>query len=107
MTANLLLALGFLSPLLFAAVIWLSRAGARRTQGAIAGCFVAAVFSLCWDALAVQMHWWSFPSSSDLIATLALSIFGAFVFGGTAGLVGWLDVNGRPYPFVAPPIPSP
>jgi hypothetical protein len=87
--ANLLIALGFLAPLIFAAAIWLSRAGARRTQAAIAGCFVAALFSLCWDALAVQMLWSSFPSSTDLIATLALSIFGAFVFGGTAGLIGW------------------
>ncbi len=89
MAANLLLAFSFVSPLIFAAVVWLSRAGARRTQAAIAACFVAAVFSLCWDALAVQMHWWSFPSSSDLVATLALSIFGAFVFGGTAALIGW------------------
>lgn len=58
-------------------------------QAAIAVCFAAAVFSLCWDALAVQMGWWSFPSRTDLLATLALSIFGAFVFGGTAGLICW------------------
>lgn len=89
MAANLLLALGFLSPLLFAAIIRLTRAGSKRAQAAIAGCFLATVFSLCWDALAVQMRWWSFPSSSDLAATLSLSVFGAFVFGGAAGLVGW------------------
>ncbi len=89
MAANLLLAVSLFSPLLFAAVIRLSRAGTKRVQAAIAGCFVAVVFSLCWDALAEQMHWWSFPSSTDWIATLALSIFGAFVFGGTAGLLGW------------------
>jgi hypothetical protein len=87
--ANLLLTVLALSPLLFAAMIRLTRAGVRRTQAAIAGCFAAAVFSLCLDALAVQMGWWSFPSRTDLIATLALSIFGAFVFGGTAGLLGW------------------
>lgn len=70
-------------------MVWLSRAGSQRTRAAIAGCFTAAVFSLFWDALAVQMHWWSFPSSTDLIATLALSTFGAFVLGGAAGLVCW------------------
>ena len=70
-------------------MIWLTRAGAKRTQAAIIGCLAAAVFSLCWDALAVQMEWWSFPASADLIATLALSSFGAFIFGGAAGLIGW------------------
>lgn len=89
MAANLLLAFSLVSPLVFAGTVWLTRAGAKRAQAAIAGCFAATVFSLCWDALAVQMHWWSFPSSTDMLATLALSIFGAFVFGGTAGLVGW------------------
>lgn len=89
MTANVLIAVSLISPLVFAAMIWLTRAGSQRAFGAIVGCFAAAVFSLFWDALAVQMHWWSFPSSADLIATLALSTFGAFVFGGTAGLVCW------------------
>lgn len=89
MAASLLLAVSFVSPLIFAGMIWLTRAGARRVQAAIAGCFAATVFSLCWDALAVQMRWWSFPSSTDLLATLALSIFGAFVFGGVAGLICW------------------
>lgn len=89
MAAFLLLAVLALSPVVFAGMVRLTRAGARRTQAAIAACVVAAVFSLCWDALAVQMRWWSFPSHSDLIATLALSIFGAFVFGGAAGLAGW------------------
>ena len=89
MAAILLFAVSIVSPLIFAAVIRLTRAGAKRTHAAIAGCFAAAAFSLFWDALAVQMHCWSFTSSSDLVATLALSIFGAFVFGGTAGLIGW------------------
>jgi len=87
--AEVLLAVCIASPLIFAAIVRLSRARAKRAQAAIAGCFVAMVFSLCWDALAVQMQWWSFPSSTDLLATLALSIFGAFMFGGTAGLLGW------------------
>jgi len=87
--AILLLAVSIVSPLIFAVIIRLTRAAAKRTQAAVAGCFAAAMFCLFWDALAVQMQWWSFPSSTDLLATLALSIFGAFVFGGTAGLLGW------------------
>jgi hypothetical protein len=87
--ATVLLAVSLISPLVFAGMLWLTRAGAKRAQAAIIGCLVAAVFSLCWDALAVQMHWWTFPSSSDLLATLALSISGVFLFGGTAGLIGW------------------
>lgn len=93
MAAILLFLVSLVSPLIFAGVIRLTRAGAKRTQAAIAGCFAAALFCLFWDALAVQMHWWSFPSSTDLTATLALSIFGAFVFGGTAGLIGWRIVR--------------
>jgi hypothetical protein len=88
-TANLLLAVSLISPLVFAGMIWLTRAGGQRAMGAIIACFVAAVFSLGWDALAVRFGWWSFPTSRDLVDTMAVSLFGAFVFGGTAGLIGW------------------
>lgn len=87
--ADVLLLVCLGSPLLFVGMLRLTRAGAKRTQGALIGCLATAVFCVCWDALAVQMQWWSFPSSSDLLATLALSLFGAFVFGGAAGLLGW------------------
>lgn len=88
-TADLLLALCVVSPAIFVAVLWLTRAGAKRAMAALAGCATAAVFSVGWDALAVQMGWWSYPSSGDLLATLAVSMTVAFLFGGAAGLVGW------------------
>ncbi len=55
----------------------------------MAGCVTAAVFSVGWDALAARMGWWSYPSSTDLMVTLTLSIMCAFIFGGTASLIGW------------------
>jgi len=35
------------------------------------------------------MDWWSYRAQGDVLAMLALSISGAFVFGGAAGLLGW------------------
>ncbi len=89
MSATALLVVSLISPLIFAGVIWLTRAGAKRTSAALAACLAAAVFSLGWDALAVQMDWWSYRAHGDVLAMLALSISGAFVFGGAAGLLGW------------------
>lgn len=89
MAANILLAVSLASPLIFMAVLWLSRAGPERTRGAIVACLVAAVFSLGFDTLAAQLDWWSYPNGNDLLVTVALSVSGAFVFGGAAGLIGW------------------
>lgn len=89
MTAEIFLILCFASPLVFVATVWLTRAGSRRRAAALAGCVTAAVFSVGWDALAARMGWWSYPSSSDLVATLMLSTICAFIFGGTASLTGW------------------
>lgn len=52
----------------------------------------AAVVSIGWDMLAGRMDWWTYQSG-DVLATLALSISIAFVFGATAGLVGWRMVR--------------
>ena len=89
MTANVLLAVSLASPLIFAAVLWLTRAGAPRTRAAIVACLVAAVLSLGSDTLAVKLDWWAYPHGNDLLVTLALSVSGAFLFGGAAGLIGW------------------
>lgn len=88
-TADLLLALCVASPATFVAMLWLTRAGAKRATAALAGCATAAVFSVGWDALAARMGWWSYPSSGDLLTTLTVSITVAFLFGGVAGLAGW------------------
>lgn len=101
MNANFLLAVCLASPLLFAALVWLTRAGSKRTRAAVAGCLTAAIFSLGWDALAKQMHWWSYPTGNDVLAILALSISGAFVFGGAAGLVGWRTMRAMGWTGVA------
>lgn len=89
MTADLLLALCVVSPATFVAMLWLTRAGAKRATAALAGCATAAVFSVGWDALAARMGWWSYPSSGDLLTTLTVAITVAFLFGGVAGLAGW------------------
>jgi len=73
----------------FAAVVWLTRAGSRRAMGALAGGVVAALFNIAWDSLARQQDWWTYPDTNDVLATLALALSVAFVFGGAAGLIGW------------------
>ena len=88
-TAEVLFALCIASPLVFAGMVWLTRAGPRRAGAALAGCATAAVFSVGWDALAAKLGWWHYPSSGDLLATLAFSTTCAFLFGGAAGLAGW------------------
>lgn len=89
MTAEVLFGLCVLSPLVFAATVWLTRAGTRRTAAALAGCATAAIFSVGWDALAAQMGWWHYSSGVDLFANLTFSLTSAFLFGGTASLIGW------------------
>jgi len=80
------------SPAVFAATAWLTLAGPKRTSAALAGGMAAAVVSIGWDMLAGRMDWWTYQSG-DVLATLALSISIAFVFGATAGLVGWRMVR--------------
>ena len=77
------------SPAVFAATGWLTLAGPKRLSGALAGGLAAAVFNIGWDALAGRMDWWAYHSSGDVLPTLAISISVVFVFGATAGLVGW------------------
>ena len=89
MLASVLLAVSLVSPAIFAGMVWLTRAGAKRAMSALAGCAAAAVISVGWDALAARLGWWSYPSSSDLLTTLAVSTTVAFLFGGVAGLAGW------------------
>jgi hypothetical protein len=88
-SANLLLAVCIASPLLFTAMLWLTRAGPRRATAALAACAAAAVFSLCWDALAASMGWWTYPTSGEFLPTLALALACGFGFGGAAALLGW------------------
>ncbi len=89
MSANLLLAVCFASPVLFTAVLWLTRAGPRRATAALAACASAAVFSVGWDAIAAGMGWWTYPTSGELLPTLALALACGFGFGGAAALLGW------------------
>lgn len=74
---------------MFAAVVWLTRAGSKRATGALAGGVIAALFNIVWDGLARQQGWWTYPDTNHMLATLALALSVAFVFGGAAGLVGW------------------
>lgn len=89
MSAGVLLLLSVVSPLVFVAMVWLTRAAPRRATAALVACVSATIFSVCWDALAARMGWWRYPSSGDLVATLTQAITCAFVFGGAAGLGGW------------------
>lgn len=89
MFTNLLLAICLASLLLFAGMIWITRAGPKRATAALAGCISATVFSLGWDALAKSQGWWTYTYGADLLVTLTLSISIAFLFGGVAGLAGW------------------
>lgn len=89
MTANIVLAVCFASPVIFAASLWLTRAGPRRASAALAACATATVFSLVWDALAARLGWWAYPSAGELLPTLALALGCGFIFGGAAALLGW------------------
>ncbi len=89
MSTGVLIAVCLGSPAVFAAVVWLTRAGSKRATAALAGGVVAAVFHIGWDTLAAQQGWWSYPSTDDVLATLALALSVAFVFGGAAGLISW------------------
>lgn len=88
-STGVLIAVCLASPAVFAALVWLTRAGGKRATAALAGGVVAAVFNIGWDALAAQQDWWTYPETNDVLATLALALSVAFVFGGAAGLVGW------------------
>ena len=88
-TAYLLLVVCLGSPAIFAAAVWLTRAGSKRASAARAGGVLAALLNFGWATLAGRMDWWAYEVSGDTLATLALSISVAFVFGAAAGLVGW------------------
>jgi hypothetical protein len=47
------------------------------------------MFFMAWDALANAEGWWGYAFSEDLLAALALAMSVAFVFGASAGLIGW------------------
>jgi hypothetical protein len=84
-----LIALCLGSPAVFAVAVWLTRAGGKRASGALAGGVVAAVFHIGWDALARQQDWWTYSAANEMLETLALALLVTFVFGATAGLIGW------------------
>jgi hypothetical protein len=87
-TSVLLLLVCLGSPLVFAASVWLTRAGGKRMTAALVGGLVAALFSVAWDALAARMGWWSY-ANDNVLAVLAVALSVAFVFGAAAGLAGW------------------
>ncbi len=89
MSTGVLIAVCLASPAVFAALVWLTRAGGKRATAALAGGVVAALFNIGWDTLAEQQDWWTYPTTNDVLATLALALSVAFVFGGAAGLIGW------------------
>lgn len=88
MTALFLFVVCLVSPAIFAGAVWITRAGAKRSSAALAGGVAGAIFNISWDALAGRMGWWSY-TTHDWLATLALSLSVAFVFGAAAGLAGW------------------
>jgi hypothetical protein len=85
----LLILVCVVSPAIFAASVRLTLAGRKRASAALAGGVVAAIFSIGWDALATRMDWWGYATSGDSLAILALALSVAFVFGASAGLIGW------------------
>ena len=89
------------SPAIFAATVWLTRAGGKRSTAALAGGVVAAIFNIGWDALAARMGWWSYTIHGDVPATLALALSVAFVFGAAAGLIGWRTMRAMGWTGVA------
>ena len=89
MSTTFILLVCLASPVIFAVTVWLTRAGPRRSTAALAGGVAAAIIDIAWDGLAARMDWWSYTFSSDAIATLALYVPVAFVYGGSFGLIGW------------------
>lgn len=101
MSTSVLLAICLASPAVFAAVVWMTRAGGKRAAAALAGGVVAAVLSIGWDSLAAHEAWWTYPATNDVLATLAIALSVAFVFGAAAGLVGWRMMRGMGWSGVA------
>jgi hypothetical protein len=84
-----LLVVAVLSPVVFAVAAWLLRAGLKRAAAALAGGLIAAAINIAWDTIAWRLDWWRYTFTSDATAPLAMYIPVAFIFGATAGLIGW------------------
>lgn len=84
-----LLVVGLLSPVIFLIAVWLLRASLKRAAGALAGGLIAAAINIAWDTIAWRLDWWRYTFTSDVIAPLSMYVPVAFVFGATAGLIGW------------------
>lgn len=88
-TASFLVLVCLVSPAIFAATVWLTRASVKRATAALIGGVAAAIFSIGLDAVASRMDWWRYTVDGDWLAALALAVSVAFVFGAAAGLIGW------------------
>jgi hypothetical protein len=78
------------SLLLFCAVVWLSRAGTRRTIGAVCSVLVFTAISAPIDDFGARTGLWFYPSCVDPPhPPLAVYLGQAFEFVGTIALIGW------------------
>ncbi len=79
----------FVSPILFLASCWLTRASWRRSGSALAAGGVFAIANVLWDQVAFRFGWWSYPGFEGTSLIGLIYLFSGLVAGGAAGLLGW------------------
>jgi hypothetical protein len=77
------------APALFLLSCYLTRAPTRRVLAALAASIAFAVANVIWDQVALQLHWWGYPSFTAANMVWLLYPPSGLVAGGAFGLIGW------------------
>ena len=75
--------------IMFAVVAFFSRAGSRRTVGALLAATPVVPMVMFFDRIAAQLGWWHYPSVAAASAPLSWYVAAALWYGAALGLVGW------------------
>jgi len=86
---TLLVASVAITAIIFAVVVFLSRAGLRRTVGALVASIPIIPMVMSYDRIASHFGWWHYPSVTAANAPLAWYVAAALGYGAAFGLVGW------------------
>jgi hypothetical protein len=89
LSPTLLLASVAITAIIFAVVVVLSRAGLRRSVGALVAALPIIPMVLSYDRIASHFGWWHYPSVTAGNAPLAWYVAAALGYGAACGLVGW------------------
>src|SRR5664279_1244775 len=90
---TLLVASVAITAIIFAVVVFLSRAGSRRTVGALVASIPILPLVMSYDRIASHFGLWHYPSVPAANAPLAWYVAAALGYGAAFGLVGWRVVR--------------